>query len=134
MNNSNQTHLIDMHPPSTVLKPSLINQINMETSSPTPYSEKERMMLVEEVSDMKKLTGIIPMSPTLLMSTSSLKEYPRRMNSTWEETLASQVMNQETIVNMNQIADWKTKDDQIRNKESMNLKCHGSAKNSKSGN
>ena len=83
---------------------------------------------------MKNLTGIIPMSPTLLMSMSSLKEYPRRMNSTWEEMLASQVMNQETIVNMNQIADRETKDDQIRNKESMNLKCHGSAKNSESGN
>ena len=48
MNNSNQTHLINMHPPSTVLKPSLINRINMETSSPTPYLEKERMMLVED--------------------------------------------------------------------------------------
>ena len=48
MNNSNQTHLIDMHPPSTVLKSSLINRINMETSSPTPYLEKERMMLVED--------------------------------------------------------------------------------------
>ena len=55
MNNSNRTHLIDMHLPSTVLKPSLISRINMEISSPTPYSEKEKTMLAEEVSNMKNL-------------------------------------------------------------------------------
>ena len=100
----------------------------MESNSSTLYLENERMMLVEEVNDMKNLSGIMEMSPTQLMSTTSLKEYPRKMNLTWEKT-----MDQGTKVNLNRKAEWENGDDQTRSRESMSLKCHGLVKNNRSG-
>ena len=89
------------------------------------------MMLVEEVNDMKNLSGIMEMSPTQLMSTSSLKEYPRekKMNLTWEE----KTMDQGTKVNLNWKTEWENGDDQTRSRESTSLKCHGLVKNKRSG-
>ena len=77
MSNSSQTHLSDTVPPSMESKPSLLNRMNMESASPTPYSRNERMSMMMEIDDLKHLSGILPDPHSLSTSTISLEGYPR---------------------------------------------------------
>ena len=68
-NSLNQTNSSNILPHSTESRPSLLNHMNMETSSSTLYSEGVRTSLVMEVSDMKHLMEIMPEPVTQSMST-----------------------------------------------------------------
>ena len=112
----NQMHLSNMHPLSTKSRPSLLNRMNMETELLTPHTERVRMSLVTEVSDMKHLTGIMPEPLTQSMSTTSLVGYPRESHPSWE-----------TMIPEMEVVPTKSKG-------FTNPRCHGSVMKNVSGN
>ena len=121
MSNLSSTHLNDTLQLSTTSRPSLLNRLNMDSDSSTPFSESERKSLVMGISDMKHLTGILPESLTQSTSTTSLKDYPRAMSPniemmTQEESQA--VTNSQTMNLMNEGS-------QTKNRGFTNHKCHG---------
>src|ERR1700678_2690704 len=126
MSNSSLTHSIDTHRLSMVSKPSLLNRMNMECEFPNLYSENERTILTEEVNDMEHLTGIFPKPHIPLESTTSLTEYPMETNLQKEQAIEEK----DQAATMIQMMDTMSEDDRTRSRESLNLKRHGSARNS----
>ena len=112
----NQMHSSNMHPLSMKSRPSLLNRMNMETELLTPHTERVRMSLVTEVSDMKHLTGIMPEPLTQSMSTTSLVGYPRESHPSWE-----------TMIPEIEVVPTKSKG-------FTNPRCHGSVMKNVSGN
>src|SRR5271168_919942 len=129
---SRETHSTDIHVLSTESKPSLLDRLNMECNSSTPYSESERREMRKEVDDMKYLTGIMPESNPSSMSIISLQE-PQRKRS-FEAEIAFQGKGQmmtdsETWTEMTS----GDKDDLTKNRGFSSLKCHGSVLNNELG-
>src|ERR1700678_1043190 len=126
MSHSSLTHSIDTHRLSMVSKPSLLNQMNMECEFLNRDSENKRTILTEEVNDMEHRPGIFPKPHIPLELTTSLTEYPMETNLQKEQAIEEE----DQAATMIQMMDTMSEDDQTRSRESLNLKCHGSARNS----
>ena len=111
------------------LKPSLLNQIDMECKSPLQCSESERMDLEMGINNLKNLMGVIPPPLSPLTSTTSFSNYPRE--TTWMGLQTGALLEESQEMTMNQIVNQEDKDDLTRRYESTNLKCHGSKPSSK---
>ena len=118
--NSSQTRLSDTPSRLTVSMPSLLNRLDMGSGS-IPYSESERMDLVEEVDDMKNLSGIMPVQLTKMTSTISMQDCPRETSLNWETTVPAEGQAAASLWTMIPMIE----DNQTRNKGSMNHKCRG---------
>ena len=66
------------------LKPSLLDQMNVDNVSLTLPSENERMNQIEEIKDMENLTGIMLKPQRQLTSRNSFKDYKRETDHSWE--------------------------------------------------
>ena len=132
MTNSNPNLSLGTLQSSMESKLSLLDRMNVDNVSLTLPSENERMNLIEEIKDMENLTGIMPKPQRQLTLRNYFKDYIRETNHFWEDMTLEK--DQMTKMKRNQTMDLTNEDDRTRNKESMNLKCHGSITNNESEN
>jgi hypothetical protein len=87
---------------------------------------KRKSTLVREVGDLKSLTGVIPPSPRLALTT-SYRGYHR--NKTWTRQEAPTTKNQEMMIDQPLTMSLEGKVVRTRSNEFMNRKCLGSETN-----
>jgi hypothetical protein len=128
MMNLNPTHLNDMPPPSTELKPSLLNRLSTDPRLPIRYLESERINLVQEVKDMKNLTGIMPVThdSKQVMSTTSLMNYPRETSN--KSRTMSLEESPETRATKDQLTDQMKKVARTKSSESSDASVKAQAR------
>src|SRR5882762_10185275 len=107
---SSPSHLIDMSPPLIESRPSLLSRMNVEQDLPTPSSESERRMIKDQVTDMRNLTGIFPMSYPPSTSTTSLIDFPERVNQEWEGMIPEEDQTQIATQSQNQMTNRRNED------------------------
>jgi hypothetical protein len=132
MSKSNLTHLSVIQQPSMESKPSLLKRMHMGPKSPTPRSENVGLSLVEEINDLKNLTGIMPVPPKLSTSTTSLTEYRGEVDSSMDWEITPTMMSQEMRVDKSQMLEQESEDVQTRSNVFMSLKCPGLAPSNES--
>jgi hypothetical protein len=71
--------------------------MNVDSNTPTPYSESERRTLLEEINNMKNLRGIIPETHLFSTSTTSMMEYPNETDLQMEEMTPKEMTLEEMI-------------------------------------